>query len=87
MDKTTTTEAAEDLFSGTVVKHAKCAPRRRPVPSELANARVLCRQLTRKRSRPDKQRVAHCICLNLLSMLKRGRVGLAAATPRKNLPG
>ena len=82
MDKMTTTQAADDLFGGAVVKQAQGATRR-PVPSELVNARVLCRQLTRKRSRPDKQRVAHCICLNLLSMLKRGRGGQVGVTPQK----
>jgi hypothetical protein len=37
---------------------------------ELTNARVLCRQLRRKAARPEKQRIAHLICLNLLSMLR-----------------
>jgi len=37
---------------------------------ELTTARVLCRQLRHKPARPDKRRIAHLICLNLLSMLK-----------------
>ena len=36
----------------------------------LTTARVLCRQLRHKQARPEKQRIAHLICLNLLSMLK-----------------
>lgn len=44
--------------------------RRNPAPA-LTTARVLCRQLRHKRARPDKQRIAHLICLNLLSMLRR----------------
>jgi hypothetical protein len=31
---------------------------------------VLCRQLRHKQARPDKKRIAHLICLNLLSMLR-----------------
>lgn len=38
---------------------------------ELKTARVLCRELRRKQARPDKQRIAHLICLNLLSMLRQ----------------
>jgi len=36
----------------------------------LTTARVLCRQLRHKAARPDKKRIAHLICLNLLSMLR-----------------
>ena len=44
----------------------------RPVPTaELMSARVLCRQFRQQQARPAKQRIAHLICLNLLSMLKR----------------
>lgn len=50
-------------------------PRRDPAvkvkpPPELTAARVLCRQLRRKHTPRDKQRIAHLICLNLLSMLR-----------------
>jgi len=38
--------------------------------SGLTRARVLCRRLRRERARADKQRIAHLICLNLLSMLR-----------------
>lgn len=38
--------------------------------SELTQARVLCRRLRRERARPDKKRIVHLICLNLLSMLR-----------------
>ena len=40
------------------------------IPPELAAARSLCRQLRRKHTPHDKQRIAHLICLNLLSMLR-----------------
>ena len=44
----------------------------RPIPAaELMSARVLCRQFRHQQARPDKQRIAHLICLNLQSMLKR----------------
>jgi hypothetical protein len=42
------------------------------VPPELTSARMLCRQLQRKRAPREKQRIAHLMCLNLLSMLRRG---------------
>ena len=38
---------------------------------EIKTARVLCRQLRHKQPRPEKQRIAHLICLSLLSMLRR----------------
>ncbi len=52
-------------------------PRRDPaikakVPPELTAARVLCRQLRRQQAPRDKKRIAHLICLNLLSMLRHG---------------
>jgi len=37
---------------------------------ELTTARVLCRRLRHKQARPDKERIVHLICLNLLSMLR-----------------
>jgi hypothetical protein len=36
----------------------------------LKTARVLCRQLRRRQPRPEKQKIAHLICLNLLSILR-----------------
>jgi len=38
---------------------------------ELKTARVLCRQLLHQQAQPDKMRITHLICLNLLSMLRR----------------
>jgi hypothetical protein len=51
-----------------------CA-RRQPLryrrqPLELKVAGALCRQIHRQPARRDKQRIAHLICLNLVSMLK-----------------
>ena len=43
---------------------------KRRLPPELTVARVLCRQLQRKQAPREKQRIAHLICLNLLSMLR-----------------
>ncbi len=64
-------EESGDLFD------EKCVPRRgpaiKPRPTlELTVARALCRQILRKQARPDKMRIAHLICLNLVSMLKHG---------------
>ena len=59
-----------DLFGETPIpgQDRLIKPRSEP---ELTRARVLCRQLRRKQARPDKQRIAHLICLNLLSMLRQ----------------
>ncbi len=51
-------------------------PRREPVirlrlAPELTAARVLCHQLQRNRTHPDKKRITHLICLNLLAILKQ----------------
>ena len=43
---------------------------KRGLAPELTTARVLCRELRHKHARPEKQRIAHLICLNLLSMLR-----------------
>ena len=58
-----------DLFGDAPVlgREAPIEPRAAP---QLATARVLCRQLRHQQARPDKKRIAHLICLNLLSMLK-----------------
>jgi len=63
------TGASGDLFGETPIRGRGAAFKRRPVP-ELTTARVLCRQLRHKQARPDKKRIAHLICLNLLSMLR-----------------
>jgi hypothetical protein len=52
-------------------QHASAPQRRRSVP-ELIAARVLCHQLKRKRVSAEKRRLVHLICLNLLSILRRG---------------
>ena len=64
------TGAAGDLFGEASIPGRGPVIRRTPVP-QLATARVLCRQLRRKPARPDKKRIAHLICLNLLSMLRK----------------
>ena len=58
-----------DLFGEMPIPRRDAVTRRNFAPA-LTTARVLCRQLRHKRARPDKQRIAHLICLNLLSMLK-----------------
>ena len=61
--------ASRSLFAdmptrGFAGRKARSAP-------ELAAARVLCRQLARKRVSTEKKRIVHLICLNLLTILKR----------------
>lgn len=63
---------SRDLFGGVAVRHGPPPAGPRRLPPELAAARALCRQIRRKQTPPDKQRIAHLICLNLVSMLKRG---------------
>ena len=60
-----------DLFGDTPVPGRDPVIRRRSAPA-LATARVLCRQLRHKLARPEKQRITHLICLNLMSMLRQG---------------
>jgi hypothetical protein len=65
-------ELSGDLFG------AVANPRRSPlvarrIPLELKVAGVLCRQIRRQQAPRDKRRIAHLICLNLLSMLKHRR--------------
>jgi hypothetical protein len=60
---------AGSLFSGTPLRAAR-GKKARNAP-ELVAARVLCRQLPRKRVSAEKKRIAHLICLNLLTILKR----------------
>jgi hypothetical protein len=57
------------LFSGTPLRASR-GKKARNAP-ELVAARVLCRQLPRKRESAEKKRIAHLICLNLLTILKR----------------
>jgi len=59
-----------NLFAETPVLLRKPMTRQPPAP-ELSAARVLCHQLRRKQPRPDKQRLVHLICLNLVAILKQ----------------
>ena len=59
-----------DLFGEMPLPRRDLVARNNPTPA-LTTAHVLCRQLRRKQARPEKYRIAHLICLNLLSMLKR----------------
>ena len=58
-----------DLFGETPIPRRDEVTKRSFEPA-LKTARVLCRQLRHKQALPEKQRIAHLICLNLLSMLK-----------------
>ena len=58
-----------DLFGEKPVPRRDVVTKRSFEPA-LTTAKVLCRQLRHKQARPEKQRIAHLICLNLLSMLK-----------------
>lgn len=60
--------ASGSLFATQPVRERKPRSRRAP---ELTAARVLCRQLARKRVSAEKKRIVHLICLNLLAVLKR----------------
>jgi hypothetical protein len=66
---TGTTQESGNLFAEKRISGRSPAIRRTLVP-ELAAARVLCHQLRHKRARPEKERIVHLICLNLLSILK-----------------
>jgi len=63
-------EESGDLFGEKPIPRRGLVIKRRLAP-ELTAARVLCRQLRRKQARPDKKRIAHLICLNLLSLLRQ----------------
>lgn len=60
--------ASGSLFATQPTHERKARNRRAP---ELTAARVLCRQLARKRVSAEKKRIVHLICLNLLAILKR----------------
>ena len=65
-----------ELFGDTPAVERDRAIKYRSAP-ELIAARVLCRELRRKQARPDKKRIAHLICLNLLTMLRHDSPGFA----------
>jgi hypothetical protein len=69
-----------DLFGEIPIAGRDPMIRRRLAPA-LTTARVLCRQLRHKQARPDKKRIAHLICLNLLSMLRCDAQRAYAARP------
>ena len=60
-----------DLFGEKPIARRVPMSKHRTAP-ELAVARALCRQILRKQATPEKKRIAHLICLNLVSMLKHG---------------
>lgn len=59
-----------DLFGDPPILRRDVASKRNFAP-EIKTARVLCRQLRHKQPRPEKQRIAHLICLSLLAMLRQ----------------
>ena len=61
-----------DLFDNPPGARAAHGSHRRQ-PLELKVAGALCRQMRRQSARREKQRIAHLICLNLVSLLKAGR--------------
>jgi hypothetical protein len=67
------------LFPGAPAPGRTRAQKRAP---ELTAARVLCRQLARKRVSTEKKRIVHLICLNLLAVLKRPPERSPSASPR-----
>jgi hypothetical protein len=72
MDRAKMNEPAADLFGERPVRLRRSSIGVAKEPPELAAAKALCAQLRRKRTRRDKQQVAHMICLNLISMLRHG---------------
>lgn len=59
-----------DLFGETPIPRRDAVTKPSFAPA-IKTARVLCRELRHKQARPEKQRIVHLICLNLLSMLTR----------------
>jgi hypothetical protein len=68
VDFTGTTEKSGNLFPEKPVLRIPVI-KRKSAP-ELEAARALCHQLRNKRTRPDKERLVHLICLNLVAILK-----------------
>lgn len=65
-----TDEISQDLFEDPPVTRRTDSIVLNPPPAELQSARALSRQLHRQKTRREKKRIAHLICLNLISMLK-----------------
>ncbi len=59
---------SSDLFGSSSGIRAKRYPGRQPLELKVADA--LCRQMRRHTVQREKRRIAHLICLNLVSMLK-----------------
>ena len=68
----TTAERSRDLFGESPVRLPRDPITLPKEPPELKAARALAAQIRHKRTRRDKQQVAHLICLNLISMLRQG---------------
>ncbi len=68
----TTAELSRDLFGDSPHRLPRTPTAVRREPAELRAARALAAQIRHKRTRRDKQQVAHLICLNLISMLRQG---------------
>lgn len=71
MDCNSAAGESGDLFGEKPIPRRGPAIKRTRAP-ELAVARALCRQILRKQATPEKKRIAHLICLNLVSLLKHG---------------
>jgi hypothetical protein len=71
-ERASTTDQSRDLFGESPVRLPRNPIALPTEPPELKAAKALSAQLRQKRSRRDKQQVAHMICMNLISMLKQG---------------
>lgn len=65
-----TDEISQDLFEDPPATRRPDSIVLNPPPAELRAARVLSQQLHRQKTRREKKRIAHLICLNLISMLR-----------------
>lgn len=63
---------SSDLFGDSPIRLPRNPIALPKEPPELKAAKALAAQLRHKRTRRDKQQVAHLICMNLISMLKQG---------------
>jgi hypothetical protein len=70
-----------DLFGEAPIPRREAVSKRSFAPA-LKTARVLCRELRRIQPLPDKQRIAHLICLNLLSILRHSSQRESDPLPR-----
>jgi hypothetical protein len=71
VNSASTTDKSGNLFAEKPVFRRSTAIVRRRLAPELEAARALCHQLRNKRTRPDKERLVHLICLNLQAILKQ----------------